>query len=125
MGAMLFVVASGGALGAVLRFLLWEAFDHYSLNRPFPWGILVCNVLGSFVIGVLAGILFHKSQVDPLWRAFLVIGVCGGFTTFSSFSLDTIQLLRVGDIGLAFANMALSLLLCLAATYVGMKVVYH
>ncbi len=113
------VVALGGAFGSVLRFLLSGWVEGYFKYRDFPYGIFTCNVLGSLVVGIIAGLVLRKGDLVEVWRMFLVVGFCGGFTTFSSFSLDTISLLRQGVYSLAFANVALSIGVCLLASYVG------
>jgi CrcB protein len=112
-------VAIGGALGTVGRF--WVAAAMARLTGPaFPWGTLLINVLGSFVIG-LSLRLTGSGGNFPLpfdIRIFIMVGLCGGFTTFSSFSLQTTELLRSRpQWGLAY--IALSVGLCLAATWIG------
>ena len=84
-------------------------------GERFPWGTLVVNVLGSFVIGLFAGL----PAVDPALRRFVTIGLCGGYTTFSSFSLQTLALARDGAWRPVAANIAASVLLCLAAAALG------
>lgn len=116
----LLAVACGGAIGSVFRYLLSSWVEGFFENRNFPAGIFVCNVLGSLVIGILLGLMFDKAEPNALWRLFLVVGLCGGFTTFSSFSMDNITLLRSGATGLALANIFFSVGLCLLATYIGL-----
>jgi CrcB protein len=119
MGAWV-AVAIGGALGSVGRF--WLAGAMASLTGPrFPWGTLLINVLGSFVIGLVGGMTLAPARVGmhPDIRIFLMTGVCGGFTTFSAFSLQTLELLQGGDIVPAFGYAIGSVLLCLIATYCG------
>ncbi len=83
----------GGFIGTVLRFLVSKYFQ-VSFDTVFPWGTLVINILGCFLIGVLSGI-FEKGAVMSLeWRLFFTVGICGGFTTFSSFSNDAVMLLQ-------------------------------
>ena len=86
-------VALGGGVGSVLRFALSRWVQSWVPGRAFPWGMFVCNVLGCLLVGLLAGILIHRMSVGPLWRAGILIGVLGGFTSFSSFSLDTSHLI--------------------------------
>jgi CrcB protein len=104
------LVALGGALGAVLRFLA-------TLVWPAPWGVLAINVLGSFLIGVLA------VWLPPRAALFLVTGVLGGFTTFSAFSLDALRLIEGGRLGTAAlyvgGSVALSLLACGLGLWIG------
>ena len=113
-------IALGSAIGGVGRYwcsgLIAERF-----GETFPWGTILVNVAGSFVIGLVAtltapdGRLFISSDA----RAFIMIGICGGYTTFSSFSLQTLALVRDGDWLRAGGNIALSVLLCLVAVWLG------
>ena len=117
------VVAIGGAFGSVARLLLSRTIQQLMPYEQLPWGIITVNVLGCFLIGVLYGLFELKLFLNPLWRAGLIIGVLGGFTTFSSFSLDTIVLLQRGAVLLAFSNVAVSVMYCLMATVIGFWVV--
>lgn len=119
MGAWI-AVAVGGAIGSVARFWLTGAMT--ALTGPrFPWGTLLINVLGSLVIGLVAGLTLTPARVamHPDIRIFLMTGVCGGFTTFSAFSLQTLDLLQTGDVGPAFGYAISSVVLCVIATYCG------
>lgn len=114
--AMWFAVAGGGALGSLARFgtgLLLARSD------GFPIGTLVVNVFGSFLIGVFARVFVPPDQ-DHLLRLALTTGFCGGFTTFSTFSAETITLLQQGKAGRAMLYVALSLTMGLAATWLGL-----
>jgi len=113
-------VAIGGALGSLARF--WLAAAMTLLTGPhFPWGTLLINVLGSGIIGVVAAVTLHPPRVamHPDLRVFLMVGICGGFTTFSAFSLQTLELLQAGDTGSAGAYIIGSVVLCLAAAWAG------
>ncbi len=114
------LVAVGGAIGSAGRF--WLAGAVARLTGPaFPWGTVLINILGSCLIGWLAGISIHGRVADAAGlRAFAMAGVCGGFTTFSSFSLQTLELLREGQPGQAAANAIGSVVLCVAATALGL-----
>lgn len=116
------LVATGGALGSVARLALSD-FISRRLGEALPWGTILVNVLGSLVIGVLGAITLPTARFSPETRTwitqFLMIGICGGFTTFSSFSLQTFKLLQKGDWLLAGGNIFLSVLLCLVATALG------
>lgn len=108
-------VALGGALGSVLRFWL-AGLVAQRAGAPF-WGTLAVNVIGSFVIGVLAST--RADGPTDMTRYFLMVGVLGGFTTFSTFSLQTVELLQKGSTGLALANVALSVVLCVGGAWLG------
>jgi CrcB protein len=113
-------VAFGGALGSLARY--WLTALMAALTGPrFPWGTLLINVLGSFVIGLVAGATLTPVRVamPPDLRVFLMVGVCGGFTTFSAFSLQTLELLQSGDPWPAASYIAGSVLLCVAAVWLG------
>ena len=119
MGAWL-AVAVGGALGSMARF--WLAGAMAVLTGPrFPWGTLLINVLGSFVIGLVGGMTLSPARVGmhPDIRIFLMTGVCGGFTTFSAFSLQTLELLQGGEVVPALGYAVGSVVLCVVATYCG------
>lgn len=113
-------VALGGALGSVGR--AWLGVMAVRLTGPeFPYGTIAINIIGSFVIGFFGALTAHGGRfaVPAEARAFVMIGVCGGFTTFSSFSLQTLDLLRSGRAGQAMVNVVLSAGLCLLAVAVG------
>lgn len=113
-------VALGGALGSVARYACSSLAVRW-FGNSFPWGTLFVNVSGSFAIGVLAALVTADGR--PLLgsdaRAFAMVGVLGGFTTFSSFSLETLNLVRSGAVGAAAGNIALSVVLCLAGAWLG------
>ena len=113
-------VAFGGALGSVARYGCSGFVARFG-GTSFPWGTLLVNVTGSFVIGVLAALL--TSDGRPLvagdTRAFLMVGVLGGFTTFSSFSVETLTLARGGEWAAAGGNVVASVALCLIAVWLG------
>jgi CrcB protein len=119
MGAWV-AVAVGGAIGSVGRF--WLTIVMTGLTGPrFPWGTLLINVLGSMVIGLVAGLTLTPARVGmhPDIRIFLMTGVCGGFTTFSAFSLQTLELMQSGDVVPALGYAVGSVVLCVLATYGG------
>jgi CrcB protein len=113
-------VALGGALGSVARYAIALGSARW-LGTAFPWGTLIVNVAGSFAIGLLAAIVTADGRpaLGSDGRAFVMIGILGGFTTFSSFSLETLSLARTGALGAAAANAGLSLVLCLAGVWLG------
>ncbi|MDO8953731.1 MAG: fluoride efflux transporter CrcB [Gammaproteobacteria bacterium] len=112
-------VAIGGALGSVLRYWLAELF--YAMGaRAFPYGIVTVNIIGCFFIGFFSIWLVTKfGSTHLVWRAAIMVGVLGGFTTFSAFSLDTVNFFMEGMVLKAFAYILLSLVCCFLATYFG------
>lgn len=114
-------VLIGGAIGALLRFLLSRWINEI-LPKNFPWGILIVNILGCLIIGLLSGLLVGRYALSAFWRAGIFIGILGGFTTFSSFSLDSVNLYYSGEYVAATTNIIASLLLSLLATIVGLAI---
>ncbi len=110
----------GGGVGAVARYWL-QGLVHSKINSVFPFGTFAVNVLGCLVIGSLMSALEDRFLVHPSLRVFLTIGILGGFTTFSSFSFETIQLFRDGELLYALANVLASLILCLGGTWLGVQ----
>ena len=108
-------IALGGALGSVLRFALNEAVSD-RFGRAFPWGTLGINVIGSFLIGLLV----ERWDVSPVIRLGLMVGLLGGFTTFSSFSLEVVNLMHNGAFLRAFGYVLASVTVCVAAAALGM-----
>lgn len=113
-------VGIGGALGAMLRYGLLQSLP---LRQPgsFPWAIFSANVLGSFLIGFISIYLASKTTDNPALRLFLMVGLLGGFTTFSSFSLDTVHLIQSGYVFKAMTNIIGTVFLCLLAAMIGMQ----
>ena len=115
-------VALGGALGSVSRYWL-SGLVAARFGETFPFGTLVINVTGSFLIGIFAALAMPEGRMDSQSRAFttqfLMIGICGGYTTFSSFSLQTLNLLRDREWLYAGGNVLLSVFLCLIAVWLG------
>lgn len=119
---LILAVAVGGAFGSVARLLV--GFGSTRLfGLAFPWGTLLVNVAGSFLIGVLVESFALRWNVSQAWQGFLVIGICGGFTTFSTFSLDSYALLQRGELGLALAYIIGSVILSIAALFAGLYLV--
>lgn len=110
----------GSGLGGLARWWLSGVIAH-RVGETFPWGTLVVNVTGSFVIGLFAGLTGPEGRflAPPVFRQFFMIGICGGYTTFSSFSLQTLSLAEQGDWFRAGANVGLSVVLCLAGVWLG------
>ncbi len=117
------MVAAGGAVGSLGRYWVGMAMARI-LGDGFPWGTLLINVLGSFVIGAAGGLTAAGGRMDGdmTIRLLVMTGLCGGFTTFSAFSLQTVFLLRAGQPMAALANVAASAGLCLLATFAGLAI---
>ena len=113
------VVAVGGAMGSVARLLLSRGVQAFFPYAELPLGIIAVNILGCFLIGFLYGIFELKLLINPVWRAGLVIGILGGFTTFSSFSIDTVVFLQKGAYHAALMNVFITVIVCLLATLFG------
>ncbi len=111
-------IAAGGAVGSVLRFWMSNGV-HLVAGRSFPYGTLVVNVLGCLIMGFLFVLFIDRLTGNPVLRAGILIGVLGGFTTFSSFSIETFNLIEQGSWAKAVANMGASLALCVGATWFG------
>jgi CrcB protein len=114
------LVAVGGALGSVLRFFL-ATFCNVQMASTFPWGIMIVNITGSFAIGLIFSLTEPGGRwfASPATRDFLMVGICGGYTTFSSFSLNTLNLARDGEWLRAGGNIVGSVVLCLVAVALG------
>lgn len=113
-------IALGSALGGVLRYLAGAAV-HLWLARTFPWGTLGVNVLGSSAIGLAWVLLAARGEGGELARAFVIVGLLGGFTTFSSFSLETLLLVEQHGHARAAAYVLASVTLCLAGAWAGVN----
>jgi CrcB protein len=114
-------VAVGGALGSVARYLVAIASGKiFGIN--FPWGILIINVTGSFLIGLFAGLFATKWDLPQAARIFLTVGICGGYTTFSTFSLDSYYLMERGQFGAALFYMIGLVVLSISALVAGLYI---
>ncbi len=118
MGRVL-AIAAGGAVGALLRYWV-SSGTHALLGRGFPYGTLVVNVLGSFAIGFLFVLFLERMTLSGEWRAGILVGVLGAFTTFSTFSIETLNLLEEGAHLKASLNVVSSVALCLAGAWFGL-----
>jgi CrcB protein len=118
------VIGLGGALGSMLRFGIGSFIDS-SMSKGtgpiFPWGTIIVNITGCFIIGFIFTITTAEGRwmVSPLTRNFITIGILGGYTTFSSFSWQTLSLAQSGQWGSAAANVLLSVVLCLIGVWLG------
>ena len=113
-------IALGGAIGSVARYAASSAIAR-EVGEVFPWGTLFANVTGCFVIGLFAMLTGPDGRilVAPDFRQFFMVGICGGYTTFSSFSLQTLALARDGDLTRAGLNVAVSVIVCLVGVWLG------
>jgi CrcB protein len=115
-------VAIGGALGSVGRYWL-DGLISAEFGKAFPWGTLTVNVTGSFLIGIIGALAIPEGRMDSQTRIFatqfLMYGICGGYTTFSSFSFRTLQLLQERQWLYAGGNVILSVILCMIAVWLG------
>ncbi len=114
-----FLVGIGGFTGSILRYLLSGWVQQWMKSVEFPWGTLAVNLLGCLVIGLLAQLAETRGVMTAEMRALVFIGVLGGFTTFSSFGHETINLWRAGELLWAGANIAAHLMLGLGAVWLG------
>lgn len=122
----LILVMAGGGVGAGLRYLLGRAFSGISISTGLPWGTFSANIIGGLAMGVLigwlsqGGALTDKAGAAYDLRLLLGVGLLGGFTTFSAFSLEMALMIQRGDAGLAFGYAAASVLLALGAVFAGL-----
>lgn len=117
----LIIIGIGGAFGAIARHLA-GSFVVRHINTGFPLGTFLVNLSGGFLIGLLYGVASRYSWLTLEWRLFLITGICGGYTTFSSFSFESISLIRGGNYTYFFAYVLGSVILGLLATVVGIMV---
>ena len=116
------IVGTGGFIGSVLRYLV-QIFVERDLSSTFPYGTLVANILGSFIIGIVFALAEKGSLLNAEWRMFLAVGFCGGFTTFSSFAYNNLTMIRENTLGQLFWNVGGSLILGIVAVYLGVILV--
>lgn len=118
---IILAIGIGSFMGGIARYLLSQLIQNKFLST-FPFGTLSVNIIGCLLIGVIFG-LSERGNVTMIWRLFLVTGFLGGFTTFSSFSNETVGLIRDGQIWQAFAYIASSVIIGLLATFVGIAII--
>jgi CrcB protein len=116
------LVAVGGALGATARYLVADLV-HRAASPYFPWGTFVINVTGCFVFGLVAGTGEAFGVVGPMTRAFVLVGILGGYTTFSSFAFETATLMRGGELAAALGNVVGQVVLGLVAFWIGIVLI--
>ncbi len=118
---LLFYIFLGGGIGSVCRYLLTLSINR-QLTTAFPAGTFAVNVTGCFLIGLLYGVAIRYSWFNAEWRLFLITGICGGYTTFSTFSYEAVGLIREGNYGYFLLYVAGSIVLGLLATMLGTAV---
>ena len=116
---MILAVAAGGAIGSVLRLLVGRGM-FYLMGSEFPWGTLVVNILGSFLVGLFVEILSVRCSLSHEWQGFIIIGVFGGFTTFSAFSLEVSLMIEKGDFSTAALYGLVSMFIGVLALFIGL-----
>ena len=112
------IVGTGGFIGSVMRYLV-QVFVEKGLASTFPWGTFVANMVGSLIIGIVFGLAEKGDLLSSEWRMFLAVGVCGGFTTFSSFAYNNLNLLKDHSYGQLLWNVGGSLFVGILAVYLG------
>ena len=122
-GANILLVGAGGFIGSIARYLLSGWVLHHTLGGKFPWSTFVVNVLGCLLIGVLSGMIERLEWFTPQMRLLLLTGLLGGFTTFSAFGLETVFLLRRGEVLITVAYALSSVAVCVTAVWVGLRMI--
>ena len=118
----LFLIFIGGGLGSLVRFFIGKAIQE-SIEKTFPFGTLGVNILASLVLGFFLGMIETKNLNNLNYRALIAIGFCGGFSTFSTFANDILQLLQNNRLMDAFLNVMLNVVLCVSFTFIGLWLV--
>lgn len=118
----LIIVGTGGFIGSVMRYLV-QVFVEKGLLSTFPWGTFIANVAGSFIIGIVFALAEKGNLMNAEWRLFLTVGICGGFTTFSSFAYNNFTLLKEHAFGQLLLNVGGSIFFGILAVYLGIILV--
>jgi len=116
------IVGTGGFIGSVMRYLL-QIFVEKDLTSTFPWGTFIANIIGSFIIGIVFALAEKGNVLSAEWRMFLAVGICGGFTTFSSFAYNNLTMLKEHSFGQLLWNIGGSLFFGILAVYLGIILV--
>ena len=119
----LLLVGIGGATGAVGRYLLSGFVTRFFGLSIFPYGTATVNIMGCLIIGIIVAVAERQASFNDYHRALLITGILGGFTTFSAFANETVELLRQGHFELSLVNVIVQITLCLAAVYLGRQIV--
>jgi fluoride exporter len=117
------ITGAGGFIGTILRFLVSRYFQIHS-GTVFPWGTLVVNIAGCFLLGIIYGISEKSDILSSEWRLFLTVGICGGFTTFSTFSNDAFLLLQNKELFRFISYTGLSFFMGIFTVIMGRKIIY-
>ena len=115
------LVAAGGGIGAALRYVVFLLIR----NQTFPYATLMINVAGSFLLGIIMALSIKNENFSEVTKLFLATGICGGFTTFSTFSFENLSLLQQGKYNLAFIYITVSALGGIAAAWLGFKILHQ
>ena len=121
----LIYVGVGGFFGSIGRYMLAGAVYRIFPNLNFPIGTTVVNILGCFLIGFITGLVEVRNLLSPEWRIFILIGLLGGFTTFSTFGFETFALLRDGAFAAVFANVLVQVIIGISAVWLGFNIIRY
>ena len=116
------LIGLGGGVGSIARYFC-QKWIAENIQHPFPWGTFTVNILGCFLIGGIYGVTEKSTMLSPQTRLLLITGLCGGFTTFSTFAFENMSLLRSGDIMYVLLYIAASVILGIAAVFAGMGLI--
>lgn len=116
------IVGTGGFIGSVMRYLV-QVFVEKGMTTTFPWGTFIANVVGSFIIGIVFGLAEKGNVLSAEWRMFLAVGICGGFTTFSSFAYNNLNMIKEHSLLQLLWNVGGSLFFGILAVYLGIILV--
>lgn len=114
------LVGLGGGIGSIARYFCQKWFAA-NFTSSFPWGTFTVNIIGCLAIGIFWGLIFKTVNSTESWKLFLMTGLCGGFTTFSAFTLESVGLLKEEKMALLFSYVAASVVIGLLATYIGIR----
>lgn len=118
MATNIMMIGIGGAIGSILRYLTWWYVTKH-LNHTYPWGTFVVNIVGCLLVGILIGSFERSLSPNPNLRFLLITGFCGGYTTFSAFASENVNLFQSGNTFTAFAYIAFSVLISILAVWTG------